>query len=347
MSEESKPFLKMLSGKPTHEVPFWFMRQAGRYLPEYRELRASRNGFLDMAYHPDSAIEITMQPIRRFGMDAAIIFSDILVVPNALGQALDFVAGEGPKLDPITDISELSTDHFHQTLEPVYDAISGTRQKLREEGFDQTTLIGFAGAPWTVACYMIQGHGGCDFPLAQHMLREESDRFGSIIDVLIDTTAQYLIRQIEAGAEAVQIFDSWSGLLKAEEFKQWSIEPAQKIVQKIRDVHPAIPIIGFPRLAGKENYRSYAQKTGVTAVGLDQSIDTKWAADELQTILPVQGNLDPDILKSGEGLVDAATQILDDLSGGPFVFNLGHGIDKDTPIAHVELLVKTIREYKR
>lgn len=345
MNEESKPFLKALAGEPTDKVPFWFMRQAGRYLPEYRELRASRNGFLDMAYHPDSAIEITMQPIRRVGMDAAIIFSDILVVPNALGQSLDFVAGEGPKLTPIQNTESLSTDHFHETLQPVYDAIEGTREKLKAEGFDQTALIGFAGAPWTVACYMIQGHGGCDFPLAAKMMREDPDGFSAIIDLLIDATAQYLVRQIEAGAEAVQIFDSWSGLLSSEEFRRWSIDPARRIVEKIRAAYPDIPVIGFPRLAG-ENYKSYAKDSGITAIGLDQNVDTAWAAAELQTILPVQGNLDPGILKSGEGLVEAATKILDDLSDCPFVFNLGHGIDKETPIAHVELLVKTIREYR-
>lgn len=342
-----KIFLDTLNGQMTEKVPFWFMRQAGRYLPEYRALRAEKGGFLQMAFDPRAASEITMQPIRRFGMDAAIIFSDILTVPMALGQKLSFMAGEGPKLDPV-DFTTLRMDKFHEVLQPVYDALWVTKNALSGEGFDGTALIGFAGAPWTVAAYMIEGQGSKDFMNAKRMSYEKPTEFGALIDLLIEATAQYLIRQVEAGAEALQIFESWAGALDVDQFERWSIVPTKKIIEKVRKVHPAIPIIGFPRLAGL-NILSYAEKTGVNAVGIDSLVPTAWAAENLQARkFVVQGNLDPAcLLAGGLSLDHSATSILKDLSRSPFVFNLGHGVNKDTPIAHVERLVQIIQEFKR
>ncbi len=343
------PFLDALAGNKPERTPVWLMRQAGRYLPEYRDLRKSKNGFLDMAYSPDAAMEVTMQPIRRFGMDAAIIFSDILVIPHALGQSLDFIAGEGPKLDPITNIQKienLSFACFDETLAPVYEALSKTRAALKNEGFEQTALIGFAGSPWTVATYMVEGAGSKDFMNVKNMAYKNPEHFSKIIDLLVEATTKYLCNQIDAGAQAVQLFDSWSGALTPDQFKKWVIKPTRKIVAGVKLAHPDIPIIGFPKGAGRQ-YKSYALETGINALGLDSQMDTKYAAAELQTIMPVQGNLDPAALfAGGDALKDNTLRILDDLSVGNFIFNLGHGIHKDTPISHVEELIKIIREYK-
>lgn len=362
--EMQKPFLdvfkserKQWQSKPRH-VPFWFMRQAGRYLPEYRELRASKNGFLDMAFDPKSAIEITMQPLRRFNMDAAIIFSDILVIPFALGQNLDFIPGEGPKLDATQNASSLDASDIHRSLMPVYDAISGTREALEKEGFDQTALIGFAGAPWTVACYMIQGHGGCDFEKAQNLLRESPKEFFAILDMVTHATSDYLIAQAKAGAEALKIFDSWSGLLsvkdqagsQSSEFFSCCVAPTKKIIDRVRASGVDVPIIGFPRLAQKEDYILYAQTTKLDAIAIDQGVDLIWARETLQKICPVQGNLDPILLKLGQdeeglSLEEQTQKILEHLGQGPFIFNLGHGIDKETPIENVEKVIKVIKDY--
>lgn len=343
----SKLFLQALAGEKTQRIPFWFMRQAGRYLPEYRELRAQKGGFLAMAMDPASACEITMQPIRRFGMDAAIIFSDILVIPMALGMDLQFEAGEGPKLDALknsADVARLNYSNFKK-LDAVYEALRKTREALQTEGFDETALIGFAGAPWTVATYMIEGGSSKEFLKTKLMAYRDPEGFSALIELLTESTAQYLINQINAGAEAVQIFDSWAGALDSEGFKRWCLKPVQEIVKLIRAVHPHTPIIGFPKGAGY-NYLTYAQNAGVTALGLDQHVPTDWAARALQPIMPVQGNLDPlCLMAGGDALIMQVEKILADLSKGAFVFNLGHGINKDTPIVHVETLVNMVRAH--
>ncbi|MCB1651681.1 MAG: uroporphyrinogen decarboxylase [Alphaproteobacteria bacterium] len=335
-------FLETLAGHKTEKIPFWFMRQAGRYLPEYRTLRAQKGGFLEMAMDPSAACEITMQPIRRFGMDAAIIFSDILVIPMALGQDLRFETGEGPKLGAL-DINALSYSSFSR-LDPVYEALEKTRTALKTEGFEQTALIGFAGAPWTVATYMVEGGSSKDFHKTRLMAYQDPQAFADLIDILIESTAAYLINQIKAGAQALQIFDSWAGALDAQSFNRWVIQPTCKIVELIRAEYPHVPIIGFPKGAGY-NALKYAQNTGITALGLDAQIPTDWAARALQPLMPVQGNLDPFILLAGgDALVMATERIINDLKDTPFIFNLGHGIHKDTPVEHVEQLVKIIRE---
>ncbi len=344
-----KNFLEALKGHKPDHIPFWFMRQAGRYLPEYRDLRAKAGSFLDMAYNPDYASEVTLQPIRRYGMDAAIIFSDILVIPHALGQDLQFIQGEGPKLDAIKDagsLGRLNFSKFETTLNPVYEALQKTKAGLQGEGFHGTALIGFCGAPWTVACYMVEGGGSKDFIDVKRFAYSDPMGFAELIDLLVEASAAYLINQINAGAEAVQIFDSWAGALDSQSFRKWVIEPTRRIVDLVRDSYPDVPIIGFPRCAGS-NYLNYVQDTGVTAVGLDTSVDTKWAARTLQPMVPVQGNLDPIcLLTGGDALIMAAEKIIGDLKGGNFVFNLGHGINKDTPPEHVETLVNFIREHK-
>lgn len=349
MNHAKMNFLEALRKHKTDHIPFWFMRQAGRYLPEYRELRAKAGSFLDMAYNPDFAAEVTLQPIRRFGMDAAIIFSDILVIPHALGQHLEFVHGEGPKLDAMrssSDFSKLNYNRFQLTLAPVYQAIKNTRSMLEKEGFTQTALIGFAGAPWTVASYMVEGGGSKDFVHVKKMAYGDPQGFARLIDLLVEATAAYLIEQVKAGAQALQIFDSWANALDSHQFKRWVIQPTREIVKLVKHECPHVPIIGFPRCAGN-NYLAYVQETGVDAVSLDHQVDTKWAARTLQSQLPVQGNLDPIcLLAGGDALKLAAEKILADLSGAPFVFNLGHGIHKDTPVEHVEQLVKIIREHK-
>ncbi len=348
MTNQKKNFLEVLKkNKPDH-IPFWFMRQAGRYLPEYMELRAKAGGFLDMAYNPAMASEITMQPIRRFGMDAAIIFSDILVIPHALGQHLEFVQGEGPKLNPLrssSDFSSLNFSRFQQVLSPVHEAISLTKTALKNEGFGSTALIGFCGAPWTVACYMVEGGGSRDFINVKKLAMQDEKAFTALIEILVESSAQYLIEQINAGAEAVQIFDSWAGALDAQSFRKWVINPTRQIVDLVRSQHPDIPIIGFPRCAG-QNYLTYVQDTGVSAISIDQGVDTKWAARTLQSFVPVQGNLDPIcLLTGGDAMVMAVEKIIGDLKDGDFIFNLGHGIHKETPVEHVEQLCALIREY--
>lgn len=299
-----------------------------------------------MAYNPDFAAEVTMQPIRRFGMDAAIIFSDILVIPHALGQHLEFVHGEGPKLEAMrssSDFSKLNYNRFQSTLAPVYQAIKNTRSMLTREGFASTALIGFAGAPWTVASYMVEGGGSKEFLYVKKMAYADPKGFAQLIDLLVEATAAYLIEQIKSGAEAVQIFDSWANALDSHQFKRWVIQPTREIVKLVKAEYPHVPIIGFPRCAGY-NYIAYIQETGVSAVSLDHQIDTKWAARALQVQVPVQGNLDPIcLLAGGDALKLAAEKIIADLSGAPFIFNLGHGINKDTPIEHVEQLVKIIK----
>ena len=342
-------FLNVVTGGKPERVPFWFMRQAGRYLPEYRTLRARSSGFLDMAYDPEKACEITLQPMRRFGMDAAIIFSDILVIPHALGRKPEFVEGKGPRLDPLEtgkDVASLSLVKFEKVLAPVYEALSLTRGTMDQEGFRDCALIGFCGGPWTLACYMIEGGGSRDFLKARLFSYQQERNFTALIDMLVEACAACLQKQIEAGAQAVQIFDSWAGVADAHSFAKWVIGPTRRIVELVRSAHPDVPVIGFPRLAGA-NILRYVQETGVDVIGLDQSVDTRWAARSLQSSVVVQGNLDPAcLLAGGDALVLAAEKIIGDLKNenGRFVFNLGHGIHKNTPIEHVDMLVKIIRE---
>lgn len=345
---KDKMFLRALKKLSTDRTPIWFMRQAGRYLPEYRELRAQKGGFLDLVYDPEFACEVTMQPIRRFGMDAAILFSDILVIPQALGQKLEFVPGQGPKLDPLKnfeDIKKLTCSNFETCLSPIYQTVRNVRSTLQSEGFDDVALIGFAGSPWTVACYMVEGQGSKDFMKTKIMAYQNPQAFAVLIDKLVEATAQYLIEQVNAGAEALQLFDSWSGVLDAHQFRRWVIEPTHKIIALVRDVHPNVPIIGFPKGAGY-NYLSYTQNTGISAVALDSQTPTCWAARTLQPTMAVQGNLDPFCLfAGGDSLKLGIEKIMADLSAGPFVFNLGHGINKDTPIEHVEQALEQIRSW--
>ncbi len=343
-----KSILKTLNGQISEVPPFWLMRQAGRYLPEYKQTRAKAGGFLDLCYNPDFATEVTLQPLRRFGMDAAILFSDILVIPDALGQNVQFVAGEGPKLDPIRNIetlSKLGMDNFHQHLNPVYEAVSSIRSALRKEGFNDTALIGFAGSPWTVACYMVEGAGSKEYLHVKRWAYQKPDEFAQLIDLLVEATSAYLCRQIEAGAEIIQLFDSWSGVLSETEFDRWVIEPTTKIVKAIKSKYPDIPVIGFPKGCGML-YTHYAKNTGVNAVSIDFQVPLSQAKD-IQKIMPVQGNLDPiALLAGGDALDREVDRILEQLSDAPFIFNLGHGINKETPPKHVEQLAKRIRGNK-
>ncbi|RWP94083.1 uroporphyrinogen decarboxylase [Mesorhizobium sp.] len=340
---ENRIMLDVLRGKAVSPPPLWMMRQAGRYLPEYRETRRRAGSFLDLCYNPDLAVEVTLQPIERFGFDASILFSDILVVPHALGRDVRFEEGRGPLLTPIsaTEIAALDGETFHVNLESVYETVRRLRAKLP----DQTTLIGFCGAPWTVATYMIAGHGTSDQAPARLFAYREPAAFLQLLNVLADHSAAYLIRQIEAGADVVQIFDSWSGVLDEVSFEAFCVRPVVEIVRQVRAVHPDIPIIGFPRGAGA-HYRSYRQKTGVTGLGLDWTVPLT-TARELQRDGAVQGNLDPlRLVAGGKALSDGVDAILKALGDRPLIFNLGHGITPETPIAHVEAMVKMVRAHR-
>ncbi|TPL81236.1 uroporphyrinogen decarboxylase [Mesorhizobium sp. B2-3-13] len=336
--------LDVLKGKTVFPPPLWMMRQAGRYLPEYRETRRRAGSFLDLCYDPDLAVEVTLQPIERFGFDASIVFSDILVVPHALGRDVRFEEGRGPLLTPISaaEIAALGSDMFHVNLEPVYETLRRLRAKLPGE----TTLIGFCGAPWTVATYMIAGHGTPDQAPARLFAYREPAAFRQLLKVLADRSAAYLIRQIEAGADVVQIFDSWSGVLDDATFEQFCVEPVAEVVRQVRAVHPDVPIIGFPKGAGAR-YQSYRDKTGVTGLGIDWTVPLE-AAKALQRQGAVQGNLDPlRLVAGGQALADGVGAILRALGDGPLIFNLGHGVTPDTPVAHVEAMVKQVRSAAR
>lgn len=341
--------LQVLNGQKILRPPFWFMRQAGRYLPEYRQLRQEAGGFLDMVYHPERASEVTLQPIRRFGMDAAILFSDILVIPHAMGQGLKFVSGEGPKLNALlneSDIEKLDIEQIDKTLNPVYETVSLTRSKLDAEGFEDTALIGFAGSPWTVACYMVEGGGSKTFEATKIWAYKNPESFAKLINKLCGATLHYLSKQIDAGAQTVQLFDSWSGVLDEVNFKRWVINPTREIVSALKKRHPDIKIIGFPRDAGSKAI-DYARETGIDAIGIDYSMPPVWARDNLQPLMPVQGNLDPvNLLSGGLAMERAAHHILETLSDHSFIFNLGHGVIKETPIEHVEKLCEIVRNFK-
>jgi uroporphyrinogen decarboxylase len=318
------------------------MRQAGRYLPEYRAIRATTKSFLDLCFNPELAAEVTLQPIRRFGFDAAILFSDILVMPDALGQSVSFEAGEGPRLAPIeteADFAGLREAPDWTRLAPVYEAVAEIAAALSPE----TALIGFCGAPWTVASYMIAGRGTPDQAPARLFAYRNPILFGALIDRLADASADHLARQIEAGAEAVQVFDSWSGVLPGLEFERWCVAPLRRLVTRLRAKHPGVPIIAFPRCAAT-HLRRFAAVEGLAAIGLDTAADPKVAAAALPETLALQGNLDPLALIAGGAALDAAVDAtLEAFAPRPHVFNLGHGILPETPIAHVEQMLARVR----
>lgn len=335
-----KPLLAVLRGERRDPPPLWLMRQAGRYLPEYRALRAVKGGFLDMAYDPEAAAEITLQPLRRFAFDGAILFSDILIVPHAIGQELTFVAGEGPRLSP--PLSEASLDGLQPVLER-FEPIWATVARVKAALSPQTTFLGFAGSPWTVATYMVAGQGSREQAEARTLAYLDPGKMAAIIARIEALTLDYLSGQVAAGVDAVQLFDSWSGSLAPAEFERWVIAPTARIVDGFRARHPDTPIIGFPKGAGGK-LRAYAGETRVDAIGLDETVDPVWANRELPLGLPVQGNLDPlALIAGGDTLADAARRILDAFSGRPHIFNLGHGIQQITPIAHVEQLVALVK----
>jgi len=337
-----KAILDVLNHQPRSPPPIWLMRQAGRYLPEYRALREKAGDFLTLCFTPDLAAEVTLQPVRRFGFDAAILFSDILVIPHALGQAVRFAAGEGPQLDPIADrqaLMRLRLERDHGVLAPIYETIRRVKASLAPD----VALLGFCGAPWTVASYMIAGHGTPDQQPARMFAYGDPEAFAGLIDKLVDASAAYLVRQLQAGVDAVQIFDTWAGVLPAEEFARWCIGPAQRIVAKVRSQVPDAKVIGFPRGAGAGLLR-YVEDVPVDAVGLDWMADPAFVRDQIQWRVPVQGNLDPLALLAGGSALDRGIDnILAAFSERPFIFNLGHGILPQTPIAHVEQMIARVR----
>ncbi len=337
-----RKLVRALKGEAVSPPPFWFMRQAGRYLPEYREIRQTATSFLDFCYTPDLAVEVTLQPLRRLQADAAIMFSDILVIPDALGQQVAFREGEGPVLEPVRDaeaLAKLDMGRLHDHLAPVYEILT----RLRREIPDETALIGFAGAPWTIAIYMVEGRGGTECGRARTWAYQDPDGFGKLIDLLVQSISSYLIRQVEAGAEVLQLFDSWAGVLSETQFRRWIIEPNRQIVERVKAVHPEIPIIGFPRNAGAL-YRDFVEQTGVDGVSLDHTVPLNWAKEQLQPLCTVQGNLDNHILLAGgQALEESVEILLKTFSDGPFVFNLGHGILPSTPPENVERVAELIR----
>ncbi|MBV9824781.1 MAG: uroporphyrinogen decarboxylase [Alphaproteobacteria bacterium] len=339
--EPLKPILAALSGQTLSRPPWWLMRQAGRYLPEYRALRANAANFIEFCLTPTLAAEVTLQPIRRFGMDAAILFADILLIPRALGQSVEFREG-GPVLEPISPDKGLRHLRLEglSALDPVYETIARVRRELPA----RTTLIGFAGAPWTVATYMVEGGGSRDYPAAKGWAYRDPDGFAALLDLISEATVRYLARQIEAGAEVIQLFDSWAGVLPEPLFGRCVIGPTRSIVQQLKQHFPATPIIGFPRGAGPR-YERYADETGVDAVALDTVVPLEMARDRLQSRVAVQGNLDPIALLTGGSALEAAVvRIRGALGSGPLVFNLGHGVLPQTPPEHVARLAQLLTE---
>ncbi|KLI64741.1 uroporphyrinogen decarboxylase [Aurantiacibacter marinus] len=334
------PLLENLRGTRTEQRPVWLMRQAGRYLPEYRELRSEKGGFLELVYDSEAASEVTLQPIRRFGFDGAILFSDILIVPHALGMDLWFEAGEGPRLaPPLIDGAWQKLEKAFHHFDPVYRTVELTKAQLSND----VTMLGFIGSPWTVATYMVAGQGSKDQGAARALAWRDPEAFQSLVDAIEAASLEYLIGQIDAGAEAVQLFDSWAGSLSPSQFERWVIAPNARIAAAIHEARPGIPVIGFPKGA-ESKLPAYARETGVDAVGIDETTDPVWIASQLPSGMPVQGNLDPMLLLAGGKELDAQVgQICDAFADRPHVFNLGHGIDKNTPIAHVEHLLKVLR----
>jgi uroporphyrinogen decarboxylase len=344
-SPTTKPFLEVLSGRRQPVPPLWMMRQAGRYLPEYREVRAKAGGFLDLCFTPEFAVEVTLQPIRRFAFDAAIIFSDILVIPYALGRDVRFEVGEGPRLDPLDTpdkVGTLSSTGDFTKLEPVFEALRRVRRELNPK----IALIGFCGAPWTVATYMVAGQGTPDQAPARMMAYRHPDAFAKIIDAIVENSIEYLLGQLKAGADVLQIFDTWAGVLPPREFQRWSVEPTKRIVEGVRKKVPDAKIIGFPRGAGAL-LPSYVEATKVDAVSIDWAAEPSLIRNKVQSRVAVQGNLDPLVLIAGGDALDRAVDdVLSNYAAGRLIFNLGHGIQPETPIAHVEQMVKRVRAYK-
>ncbi len=338
----SKPMLRALQGDAVKPPPVWLMRQAGRYLPEYREIRSQVSTFLDLCYSPELACEVTMQPVRRFGMDAAILFSDILVICDALGQRVTFEEGTGPRLEPVRTaeaLERLDPRSASNRYAPVLETVRRTKALLPAG----VALIGFAGAPWTVATYMVEGQGGSDFSVTKRLSHDDPVLFRRLIDILTEATVDYLVAQIDAGAEVLQLFDSWAGVLAEDDFAAWVIEPARTIVAAVKRTHPDVPIIGFPRGAGPQ-YPAYARETGIDAVSIDFSMPLAWAAEQIPKQVTLQGNLDPALLLVGGPPLDAAVdRIKQAWAGRPFVFNLGHGVMPGTPPENVARLVTRLR----
>jgi len=343
MTKSNKNILRALAGETLKTPPIWVMRQAGRYLPEYRKLRAKAGDFLSLCYNSELAAEVTMQPIERFKFDAAIIFADILLIPQALGSELSFLEGDGPRLSRISnknDILKLKpANSIHEHLAPIYNTVSLVAEQLSPK----VALIGFAGAPWTVATYMIAGKGTKDQGPAHKFLKEDKDSFEMLINLLTEATILYLSKQIDAGAEVIKIFDSWAGSLKEEDFANYAIAPVKKIITALNKLHPEVPIIAFPRGAGLK-YIDFANNTGANCIAIDQSVDPEWAARNLQIDSCIQGNLNPKhMVTGGKALLEETTKILDCFSNGPHIFNLGHGITPDGKPENLQLMIDKIR----
>jgi len=340
---EKKTILKALAGETQAVPPVWLMRQAGRYLPEYKATRAQAGDFLSLCYNPDLAAEVTLQPIRRYGFDASILFADILLIPDALGADLWFVTGEGPRLSTITKAEDFAkikpADAIHDHLAPVYETVRILSKELPKE----TTLIGFAGAPWTVATYMIAGRGTPDQGPAHALRMGNPELFDALMERLIEATIAYLKMQIEAGAEVVKLFDSWAGSLKGEAFQRYSLEPAKRIIAALKADHPNVPVIAFPREAG-DGYIGFAKATGADCVAIDNSVDSDWAAKHVQVDGCVQGNLDPKhMISGGQALIDETKRIKAAFSGGAHIFNLGHGITPEADPENVHVMLEALR----
>lgn len=340
---EQKTLLRALAGEKLDTPPVWMMRQAGRYLPEYRATRAQAGDFLSLCYNHDLAAEVTLQPIRRYGFDAAILFADILLVPQALGADLWFVTGEGPRLSTITDQAGFDAlkgvDDIHETLSPIYETVKTLSRELPQE----TTLIGFAGAPWTVATYMIAGRGTKDQGPAHALKDENRPVFEALLDRITAATIEYLAAQIDAGAEVVKIFDSWAGSLKGDDFTKYALEPAKQIIAALKARYPHIPVIAFPREAG-DGYIGFAKATGADCVAIDNSVNSDWAAANVQVDGCVQGNLAPHhMVTGGQDLIDETRRIVKAFKNGPHIFNLGHGITPDADPENVHVMLEAIR----
>ena len=334
--------LRVLDGERFEVPPIWLMRQAGRYLPEYREVRSKVKNFLDLCYDPDLATEVTLQPIRRFGLDGAILFSDILVIPDAMGQSVSFETGKGPVMEPLrcaSDIERLGEEGVMQHLAPVIETVRRVRRELPED----VALLGFCGAPWTVATYMIAGRGTSDQAPARLMSYREENLFGKLIDKIVRASGEYLLAQLEAGADAVQIFDTWAGVLTEEQFRRWVIEPTKRIVKHVRKAKPDARIIGFPK--GSMFYaKEFISETGVDGIGIDWTTPRRWARDHLQEYVAIQGNIDPLLMiVGGKELDRSIDDLVHTLGGGRLIVNLGHGITPDAEIRNVERLIERVR----
>jgi len=345
LSMIEKPILRVLSGESVWPPPVWLMRQAGRHLPEYRATRGVAGGFMDLCLNPEMAAEVTIQPVRRYGMDAAILFSDILIVPWAMGQGLTFAEGEGPRLPPITDaagVDKLDVAGAAGRAAPIMETVRRVRATLTAD-HPQTALIGFAGSPWTVACYMIEGKGGGEFKNARKLIHKDPALFGALVEKLEAATLAYLLAQADAGAEVLMLFDSWAGQLSPNAFRKWVIEPNARLRAGLLAARPDLPVIGFPRLAGPM-LAEYAARTGVQAVGMDTAMDPAWAVSNIPPNVALQGNLDPEVLiVGGAALRHEAESILRAMKGRPFIFNLGHGVEITTPPEHVVELLRILR----